>query len=301
VVPKVTWCMYGDMGTVMPLGFEVTKWIEAEHATDPFDLILHVGDLAYAGTGSDREIEPIWDDWMNQIQPLASLIPYQVTVGNHEHYYNWTSFRHRFAMPFYDRANNKFWFSFDYANVHLVAMSMDSNPYDENSEQYEWLVNDLSAAYQRRLSSSTPSWIILSGHRPFLCSDESEYDQHCPGAPLLATIEPLLLKYQVDLVLTGHMHCYERTYPNINGTVTIPGTNNFTNIDQPIYIVQGTAGALIAERWIEPQPEWSAFRKLEYGYGRMEVTTTASQSTLHYVFHGQNEVVVDQVWLNKIK
>jgi len=294
--------MYGDMGTIMPLGFEVTKWLIEEHNQKPFDVILHVGDIAYAGTGSDREIEPIWDDYMNQIQPLASILPYQATVGNHEHYYNWTAYRHRFQMPWSDRANNKFWFSFDYANVHVTVMSMDSNPYDINSEQYAWLEQDLSAAYEQAQKSSIPSWIILAGHRPFLCSSEDEYDQHCPGAPLLSTIEPLILKYHVDLVLTGHMHVYERTYPTINGTTSPPYTNNYTNINEPIYIVQGTSGAFIGGTWVQPQPKWSAFRKEEYGYGRMDVTTTATTSTIYYAFHGgQNQTTVDELWLSKTK
>jgi hypothetical protein len=35
--------------------------------------------------------------------------------------------------------------------------------------------------------------------------------------PLRADLEALLLKYNVDLVVTGHAHCYERTYPVANG------------------------------------------------------------------------------------
>jgi len=179
---------------------------------------------------------------------------------------------------------------------------MDSNPCDVTSEQYAWIEQDLSLAYQQAQKNPFPSWIILAGHRPFLCSTQSEYDQHCPGANLITTYEPLILKYHVDLVFAGHIHCYERTYPTINGTTNPPYTNNYTNINEPIYIVQGTSGAWIGDEWIRPEPEWSAFRKEEYGYGRMEVTTTATKSTLYYAFHGsENRTVVDELWLSKTK
>ena len=43
------------------------------------DFVLHYGDLAYAmGTGTD------WEMWSRQNAPLATRVPYMVSVGNHE-------------------------------------------------------------------------------------------------------------------------------------------------------------------------------------------------------------------------
>ena len=43
------------------------------------DFVLHYGDLAYAmGTGTD------WEAWARQNEPLATRVPYMVSVGNHE-------------------------------------------------------------------------------------------------------------------------------------------------------------------------------------------------------------------------
>lgn len=56
---------------------------------------------------------------------------------------------------------------------------------------------------------------------PFrLCrlADASEWSQHRPGAPFQSSIEPLMLEYQVDLLITGHQHCLERIHPVHNGT-----------------------------------------------------------------------------------
>jgi len=38
-------------------------------------------------------------------------------VGNHEKFYNWTAFTHRYHMPTGNGGNGNFWFSYDYGNV----------------------------------------------------------------------------------------------------------------------------------------------------------------------------------------
>ena len=46
------------------------------------DFVLHVGDLSYAvGHGH------IWNDFGNQIAGIASVVPYMVSIGNHEYDY----------------------------------------------------------------------------------------------------------------------------------------------------------------------------------------------------------------------
>ena len=44
-----------------------------EHQASPLDLVLHVGDLAYAD-GRDKD----WDAFMAMVEPLASEVPYMV-------------------------------------------------------------------------------------------------------------------------------------------------------------------------------------------------------------------------------
>jgi hypothetical protein len=70
------------------------------------------------------------------------------------------------------------------------------HPLGPGSPQYEWLVQDLAAADANR--ANVP-WIILTGHRPMYCTDESELDQHMPGGYFQVTIEPVMVQYKVDL------------------------------------------------------------------------------------------------------
>jgi hypothetical protein len=73
---------------------------------------------------------------------------------------------------------------------------------------------------------------------------------------------------QVDLVVSGHMHAYERTHPvtDDGATVVLPSSTDAHGHDVyeapkvPVYITQGNSGAAQEERWQTPTPAWSAVR-----------------------------------------
>lgn len=304
--------MYGDMGTVVPLGFKVTEQIIADHGVVPLDLIVHVGDVAYASVqitdpraaleGSagklTDELELIWDSWSRQVEPLACQIPYMIGVGNHERFYNYSSFLARFRQPLPwggspdDIDNAIFWFSLDFGRVHFVFMSTE-HPYNAGSPQQQWLLRDLAAADANR--ANVP-WIILTGHRPMYCSEKNEESSHWPGAYFQTTIEPIMLQYHVDLYVCGHMHMYERIHPVINGTTMQTGQTYYTGNGIP-QVVQGTAGAFEELDYVSPQPAWSGFRDDRYGYGRAHYI---NDTHLYYEFLAmETRSVVDSFWLIK--
>jgi len=130
-----------------------------------------------------------------------------------------------------------FWYSYDRNYIHWLMFSTEHD-YDPGSPQYAFIEQDLQRAVQNR--RNVP-WIIFNGHRPLYSSDAAQYDSHRPGCRLLTALEPLLVKYNVDIVMTGHMHCYERSYPVNNGTVdtaSVRNINTIVNPAYPIYIVQ---------------------------------------------------------------
>lgn len=101
------------------------------------------------------------------------------------------------------------WFSFDYGQVHMIHFSSEHN-YQKGSEQYKFLEDDLKKAR----SNPNIKWIIIGAHRAFYCSDQMEYS---PITPLAQHLEDLINEYNVDLVLNGHLHSYERTWPVYKG------------------------------------------------------------------------------------
>ena len=81
-------------------------------------------------------------------------------------------------------------------------------------------------------------------------------------------------KHKVDIVQTGHVHDYERSWPTYKGKGMKKGTNKTHYIDPqyPVYAVQGTGGALIDIKYVSPAPQWSAKKSSSYGYGKIKIT-----------------------------
>lgn len=151
---------------------------------------------------------------------------------------------------------------------------------------------------------------------------------HIPGGPLSVALEPILMKWGVDLVLQGHsesqrgegarpltpptppsllaVHCYERSAAQFNGTVLqrSDAFGAYHDPGAPVYITQGTSGAVLdfTKNWISPQPAWSEARsELHYGFGRMGLSATASAFTLAYDFVDKDGTVQDHFSIVKTR
>ena len=81
-------------------------------------------------------------------------------------------------------------------------------------------------------------------------------------------IEPLLRQYKVDILVSGHLHNYERSWPNFNGTVT---AKSYSDPTAPISIIVGGSGDSegLTYDFHFPIQEWSAYHAAELGYGRL--------------------------------
>ena len=208
--------------------------------------------------------------------------------GNHESFYNWTAYTNRYKMPAEKSAGNgNFWFSYDYGNVHVTTINTE-DCVDAECPMMLWLEKDLQAAVQNRLNVP---WIVLSLHRPIYCSDDSA--SAGPGGKFQLALEPLLLKYDVDLVVQGHSHVYERIHPSENGVVSVKPTktrseSGLVDLYQaegkgPVYVVQGNTGAMQFERWHQPAPEWSAVR---FANGYVPPSKPLSSASDHQALEG---------------
>ena len=76
----------------------------------------------------------------------------------------------------------------------------------------------------------------------------------------------------MDIVQTGHVHDYERSYPTFKGKAVKNNCNktHYINPQHPVYVVQGTGGAFIKTKYLT-QPEWSVKRSSLNGYGRVTI------------------------------
>jgi hypothetical protein len=108
------------------------------------------------------------DQFLEEIEPLASRVPFMVLPGNHEWEWNFTHYKEMFAMPQRAAGGNLF-YSFDVGPAHFAVYNTEVFFWeqffgqDHMAAQYRWMEADLKAANRRR--GETP-WVFAAGHRP---------------------------------------------------------------------------------------------------------------------------------------
>jgi Calcineurin-like phosphoesterase len=175
-------------------------------------------------------------------------------------------------------------YSFDYKNVHFLAMSTGKSafiPYAPGSAQYEFINDDLSKA----ANNTNVDWIIVYGYRPLYTSPTI----HPSTEILRETYAPLFEKYGVDLVMTSHNHNYQRSYPLVYNVVhsrepIIKDVNAsyYSMPGVPIYVVVGTAGNNLYD--FRGQAPYMVTQFRETGFLHVNITK-AEQNVLTGTFH----------------
>ncbi|HBO52253.1 MAG TPA: hypothetical protein DD471_09745 [Planctomycetes bacterium] len=224
--------VFGDFGCGCPAQYESIGVLKDSQP----DLVLTTGDNVYY-SGSAREVR------QNYFIPMASLIdhvPVYPSLGNHDVITgNGSPFLDSLYLPVNDADGSERFYSFDRGNCHFIALEVTDRAGDlsPGSRQYQWLVRDL----QR----TAATWVVCYFHHP-LYSDSSHGD-----APLLQIhLAPLFDEYGVDVVLSGHDHTYQRTYPMRAGLVLDGQMEpNYTDPQGTIYVVTGGGGATLYGLW----------------------------------------------------
>lgn len=289
----------GDMGTVQLFGHAIAKQMHEDFnnrsfSPNPFDAFWLIGDIAYSTLDPPKlNFEFFWDMFFRQEAPLVQHIPFLVSFGNHDFSGGDAgAYINRYRMPQQTGRSEglgNFYWSYEHGPVKYVSMctevGLEKNlcNYAPGSAQYKWLQHEFATINRTK----TP-WLILAGHRPMYSSDRDT-----DSGPLQMYIEPLIIKYKVDLELSGHMHCTEvsapvnNNVPNMTG-VTINGPTSFvySQPSLPVHITAGTLGALIREKFFEPAPAWSMFRNgtfmdNAYGYATLRATQTSLTMKLY--------------------
>jgi calcineurin-like phosphoesterase family protein len=198
-------------------------WGCTSHTTDTVnnivdknpELILGLGDYEYYGDDADC--------WLEIVEPIDDKM--KIAIGNHEveEESKLTQYMEYFGL------SNQY-YSFDYQNVHFTVMS-DYVSDEIGSEQYTFVQNDLAKA---AAADPNVDWIVIVHH-------DQEYASTANNLLSRANkwkeaYHPLFEQYNVDLLLQGHQHNYQRTYPikydsdtPINPIITDRNRSNYTN------------------------------------------------------------------------
>jgi len=305
----LTLALYGDLGNE---NVQSLPTIQRKAEEGVYQALIHVGDIAYDMYEQNGRVG---DAFMEQIEPIASVIPYMTCPGNHENHYNFSNYKARFNMPG-DTDNNNMFYSFNIANVHFVSVSTEYYYYlnyghHQIAAQYSWLKEDLAKANSPKGRQAQP-WVVVFGHRPMYCSGKSDHQacQHertrtgvtvgnhsikYPG------LEDLLYQHGVDLTFWAHEHNYERLWPTYNLTVYNGTQAPYTDPGAPVHITTGSPGNREGRDPFLPEVNpWSAFRSTDYGFTEMTVHNK-SHVHIQQISTDQGGKVIDQLWIVKNK
>jgi len=207
-----------NRGAYKPDRLEPTKSMMNHLAQSGIDIAVTTGDLAEDG-GSYKDVRDYYLDRVAKY--LGRSIPFFIAWGNHEP--DRDDIIRRYAdLPSKDREGmDPGWgsYSFDYAGVHFICIDYGTMRNDVDN----WLENDLKSK-----ASRNARYRFLFVHVPPYCEMWIDGDKH-----LRKKMVPLLEKYNVEAVFSGHTHEYERGYKE-HVHYVITGGGSWLDWEEPI-------------------------------------------------------------------
>jgi predicted phosphodiesterase len=285
--------LMGDIGQFAHSEETLARMIRAR---DTIDTVILAGDLAYSGTDHRQ-----WDTFFDFLDdyPIAEHCGMQVVPGNHdidkqdEGDEIFMAYEHRFRMPRVKPAE------LGRYDGPLGAMNMDQPPYplpyewgnafyaytygparmimissyaamEPESKQHQWIEQEL-----RSVDREVTPWLLVVLHTP-LYNTFSLHQKDPQIAAAKEHLEPLFVKYGVNMVFSGHIHAYLRTEMVAHDELHPAG---------PIHITIGAGGRKCEAPFRSEVPEpWVAVRDATiYGYGmfRIQNRTHAEWDWIH--------------------
>ena len=185
---SVRFSALGDLGTSSKDQLAVRDQLESVDS----DFLLLTGDLAYeSGTLAQYEAHVF-----TVYRDLFALVPLFPASGNHDYQTrDAEAFRQVFVLPTNGgHEGRERWYSFDWGPVHVAVLDTET----KLDAQASWLRQDLAA-------TELP-WKVVALHKPPFSSGAHGSEQSVRDS-----LVPVFVEQEVDLVLAGHEHSYERS------------------------------------------------------------------------------------------
>lgn len=250
---EFTFAVFGDFGAGTREQFQVARLLERQ----PAEFALLTGDMIY-----DRGEEERYDQRF--FQPYAKSLrrmTFWPALGNHDvGDRGGAPMLSVFSVPQNGPAEVQPGrnYSFDYGNAHFVAFDSTASAAVLRRTIAPWLASDLAASKQR--------WKFVFMHHPPYSSGS-----HGEDARIRDIMVPVFTRAKVDVVFSGHDHCYERMKPR----------------DGVTYVVSGNGGARLY-----PHKNPHEYEALFYNkkHGLTVVTVRGDQLNLRHVNVDREEV-----------
>jgi hypothetical protein len=222
---RFTFAVVGDSGKGGKSQVAVAELLERLKP----NLVLHTGDVVYP-RGEERHYDR---SFFVPYRRLIKEVPIFPTLGNHDvEGGNGAAYLKNFHLPRNNPQDSQRYYSFDWGNAHFVALDTELYYEDDSGspeEQKAWLERDLRETHQ--------PWKFVFYHRGIYSSSEHGSDEK-----IREDLEPIFIRYKVNIAFSGHDHDYERTVP----------------IEGVIYVVTGGGGK---DLYKARKSKWTAFSK----------------------------------------
>lgn len=235
---EISFLHYGDCG----YNNTVQNEIAALMVGDSTEFGIVAGDVDQ-GTGDNYDevfFGPYTDLMKNTCQYTC--------IGNHDTYADGAAtYLDAFYLPSNNPQQTERYYSFSWGNAKFICL--DGNiDYSIGSDQHNWMLNELKC--------NDRQWLFMFFHQPPWTNAWSldywipftDYYQYQGNVDMRTDLVPYFEQYNVDFVLNGHSHCYQRGELNgvkyiISGgagsaTLDANTNSNSPNIDTEIYTNQ---------------------------------------------------------------
>jgi hypothetical protein len=253
----ITVAAIGDSGTLSDAQIDIATQLELLAPR----LLLHTGDMVYPH-GSPSNYQEKFIGVYRDLLMRTCIYP---VLGNHDCMRGPEYFLYMFHLPANNPNGDEDYYSFDAGDAHFVALNTCSG--EVPSEQAAWLNEDLSRA--------TLPWKIVIFHH-------AAYSNAAHGGtiPVREVVAPILESHDVDLVLTGHDHVYERSFPILENEMHAGFQEpNYVHPGAPIYIVTGGGGGTLYDYNPTEDAHLSAVFRSEYNYLELRITPDMLEGT----------------------
>ena len=247
-------------------------WGCGHEALNTFSMMKSMKPELYLGLG-DYSYQTSIDCWVNIINSVGNA--FKITLGNHDT-------EGHLLKAYIDKFKlEKQYYSFNYRNAHFIALSTELNESGE-IEQLNFLKSDLL----RTKANKNIDWTIVFFHRPFYSANVQDITN------MRRTYHPLFDKLGVDLVLQGHSHNYQRSYPLSYNDITPPepiisDKEQFQYHDPvgTIFLIVGTGGESVKSLYKK------SFLVSTYeGYGCINVEIKGKSMNVEYYSDTNNAI-----------
>jgi hypothetical protein len=244
----VRFWVLGDSGTANANAAAVRDAYVQFAGPSTTHLWFMLGDNAY-GQGTDEQYQAAVFDMYPQLLRQATLWP---AIGNHDAVSADPSsgtgvYFDLFTLPTQATttghslgadSGTEAYYSFNFANIHFIVLESNDSLATYRQAQLNWLEHDLM------LNQST--WTIALWHHPPYTKGSHDSDTEVKHIYMRENIIPILESHDVDLVLGGHSHSFERSW-------LIDGHYGHSSTFSASHIISGVSGdPLVDAAYLKP-------------------------------------------------